>query len=115
MSSRRAAASRWAVARRDGWGCHYCGRRLGVTSATAEHVVPRSWGGHTVLRNLVLACSRCNGSRGSELVVCGCRFCVAARLHWHSHHASSRARRAVVAAALDLRGSAALWWLPEPV
>lgn len=105
---------RWALSRRDGWGCHYCGRLLGLRSATIEHVVPRAWGGQSMLRNVVLACRDCNGARGSELVVCGCAGCVAARLHWLAHHASRAARTAVGEGSVDLRGGRGPHWLSSP-
>ncbi len=57
-----------ALAKRDGWGCHWCGIQLYVNGgrmdkATVDHLTPRSVGGRNELRNLVLACPICNGSR----------------------------------------------------
>lgn len=76
-------AVRHAVARRDGWACHYCGgmtvchRCLGVPpahtttravrqplAATVDHVIPRSRGGTHSLGNLVIACVPCNSAKG---------------------------------------------------
>lgn len=111
MSGARTEDVRWELSRRDGWRCHYCLRLLAHSTATLEHVVPRAWGGQSGLRNLVMACQRCNGTRGSELVVCPCPFCVAARLHWVNHHASRAARHAVAEGRLDLRAGAGAVWL----
>jgi len=41
--------------------CAYCGEH----AESLDHVVPRHRGGQTVLENLVPACLRCNGSKGS--------------------------------------------------
>ena len=48
----------------DGAGlCRYCGTRSGLT---VDHVVPLSKGGKWVWENLVTACSKCNGKKGSK-------------------------------------------------
>lgn len=51
---------------RDGSGCVWCGRDVGVglVEATTEHVVPRIKGGPSWFENEVAACKRCNGRRG---------------------------------------------------
>jgi 5-methylcytosine-specific restriction endonuclease McrA len=60
--------------RRHGDVCSYCrvplgpepsDGILGPRARTVDHVVPRSLGGTHNLANLVLSCSRCNGSKGS--------------------------------------------------
>ena len=43
--------------------CRYCGTRSGLT---VDHVVPLSKGGKWVWENLVTACSKCNGKKGSK-------------------------------------------------
>lgn len=40
--------------------CRYCGRRLGMSDATIDHVVPTSRGGANTRANMVLACFDCN-------------------------------------------------------
>lgn len=57
-----------AVFARDGLKCRYCGK----TSATRkglhlDHVIPWSKGGMTTFANLVVACARCNMSKGAKL------------------------------------------------
>ena len=57
-----------AIARRDGWGCHWCGIPLYLNGGpadklTVDHLKPRSVGGTHELSNLVFACPHCNGSR----------------------------------------------------
>ena len=48
----------------DGAGmCRYCGTRSGLT---VDHVVPLSKGGKWVWENLVTACTKCNGKKGSK-------------------------------------------------
>ena len=43
------------------YACAYCTR----PADTLDHVLPRSRGGLTVAENLVPACGRCNGAKGS--------------------------------------------------
>lgn len=52
------------VLARDGAICHYCG----VTRRwmQVDHVVPRTKGGTDDLANLVVACRRCNSSKGNR-------------------------------------------------
>jgi 5-methylcytosine-specific restriction endonuclease McrA len=65
-----------AVAKRDGWDCHYCnkpvrpynevpgGRETRLQfAATLEHIVPQSQGGTNDMENLVIACFQCNASK----------------------------------------------------
>ena len=58
-------------ARVDGYvgKCIHCRTKLvvssrGETAATLEHVLPQSHGGTDDLRNLALACARCNHEKG---------------------------------------------------
>jgi len=62
------------VLRRDGAGCHYCGRRLHTRRwpAQLDHVWPFSWGGPNASWNLVIACNDCNSLRGDDLTWCDC-------------------------------------------
>jgi 5-methylcytosine-specific restriction endonuclease McrA len=54
--------------------CVYCGKGNlvidslnKITLATADHVIPKSKGGHPFdERNLVVACSKCNGAKGDK-------------------------------------------------
>ena len=58
-------ATRSRLAQRDGAKCAYCGKGVSVDRATIDHVVPLKMGGDNDTGNLVLACSRCNGKKGS--------------------------------------------------
>lgn len=46
--------------------CWYCGLRLYLTTLTIDHLIPRSKGGPTKKINLVAACLKCNGDKGSK-------------------------------------------------
>lgn len=48
--------------------CRYCGRKLKLAEATADHVKPLAKGGYDKRRNLVVACAPCNQSKGAEWV-----------------------------------------------
>lgn len=53
-----------------GWSCWICGDRFPTYYVPQlDHVVPRSRGGRTTLRNLQLAHRSCNMSRGNRLRV----------------------------------------------
>jgi 5-methylcytosine-specific restriction endonuclease McrA len=52
--------SRRAVFLRDGFRCQYCNARLGMSTGTRDHVIPRSRGGPDTLANVVAACMPCN-------------------------------------------------------
>jgi len=45
--------------------CHYCGVLLSKSTATKEHVIPKSSGGKNTPSNIVFSCRACNGERGS--------------------------------------------------
>lgn len=51
------------VMHRDNYTCQYCGRK---SDLTIDHVVPRSRGGKDKWDNVVVACLRCNVSKGSR-------------------------------------------------
>lgn len=81
--------------------CCYCGHRMEEidkrllpfiprNAATKEHVVPKSWGGKTLLENLVAACNQCNYLRGnmdyiafSNLIARWFKRDVTLRSRWH--------------------------------
>jgi hypothetical protein len=52
-------------------GCHcaYCNCKLSQKSATIDHVQPLSRGGENRPDNMILACYRCNQSKGSRTVI----------------------------------------------
>ena len=52
---------------RDEGRCQYCKKSVTVSNATIDHVLPRSRGGSHTWKNLVIACVKCNGKKGSAL------------------------------------------------
>ena len=48
---------------RDEGTCQYCKKKVSVSNATIDHVLPKSRGGSHSWGNLVIACSKCNGNR----------------------------------------------------
>lgn len=63
-----------ALVARDGWGCAYCGVGLVLQphqpAATVDHVMPKARGGNgRALTNMVLACQRCNSTKGQSLPI----------------------------------------------
>ena len=58
--------------KRDEGKCQYCSAKVSISSATIDHVIPRSRGGKETWCNLVIACSKCNSKKGSSLTTeCG--------------------------------------------
>lgn len=55
--------SRRNVQIRDRYSCQYCGVSQDLT---IDHVVPLSRGGRTTWENVVTACRKCNGRKGSR-------------------------------------------------
>lgn len=51
------------IMHRDNYTCQYCGRH---SDLTIDHVIPRSRGGKDTWDNVVIACLRCNVSKGSK-------------------------------------------------
>lgn len=59
---------RFAVFKRDGFTCRYCGRHAPEVELHVDHVTPRAKGGRDSLWNLVTACVDCNlGKRIDEV------------------------------------------------
>lgn len=55
----------WAVFRRDGYRCRYCGNDH--TPLTVDHIVCWEQLGDSVIENLITACRNCNKNRGNKL------------------------------------------------
>lgn len=51
---------RFAVLRRDGFRCVYCGATAAERKLHVDHVYPRSHGGSDEMENLVASCDECN-------------------------------------------------------
>lgn len=62
--------SRANVFKRDNFTCQYCGKKMGPTQLTIDHVVPRSmWSGNdtpTCWHNIVTACRKCNATKDAR-------------------------------------------------
>ena len=53
---------------RDDGTCQYCQKSVTISSATIDHVIPKSRGGGHTWENLVISCSKCNSKKGSRLL-----------------------------------------------
>lgn len=58
--------SRKNVMIRDNHECQYCGKRLGKTNNTIDHVIPRAQRGETSYTNCVACCRECNNKKGDK-------------------------------------------------
>lgn len=63
--SRPSESLRYAVLRRDGFKCRYCGASAEETKLVVDHVVPDSHGGPTEAANLASACVPCNRGKAA--------------------------------------------------
>ena len=59
---------RFNVLYRDNFECQYCHKKFTPKELTLDHVIPTSRGGKNTWDNVVAACSRCNGKKGSKLL-----------------------------------------------
>lgn len=57
---------RFAVLRRDGFRCVYCGARPIDSELHIDHIHPRSLGGSDEIENLVTACQSCNLGKSNK-------------------------------------------------
>ena len=57
------AFMQWAVFKRDGYTCRYCGRD-GIP-LTVDHIILWERGGPTIPDNMLTACKKCNKDRGN--------------------------------------------------
>ena len=58
--------TRRGILSRDNYTCQYCGAMPSRRELTIDHVLPRSRGGKTTWENVVTACQKCNGRKGSR-------------------------------------------------
>ena len=58
-------ALRFQVLRRDGFTCHYCGRKPPEVKLHIDHLQPWSSGGLNVPENLRTSCEACNLGKGA--------------------------------------------------
>lgn len=58
--------TRRGVLSRDQYTCQYCGQTPPRKDLTVDHVLPRSRGGKTTWENVITACQKCNGRKGSR-------------------------------------------------
>jgi len=72
--------------------CFYCRVALDETTATLDHYIPRSKGGHNGRRNLVLACLPCNSDKADMMPG---EFMSSPRLEIRRRGASARALKPV--------------------
>jgi transcription elongation factor Elf1 len=58
---------RQQIGERMGWFCFWCNAQLTLASSTLEHKIPLARGGLDNANNRVLACKKCNNSRGHNM------------------------------------------------
>lgn len=60
---------RFAVLKRDGFKCSYCGVGADSTELQVDHVIPKALGGMDIIANLRTACRDCNIGKGATPLV----------------------------------------------
>lgn len=68
LNTKNHRPSKKALWHRDLGQCQYCSKKVTIGTATIDHVIPKSRGGGHTWENLVIACSKCNGKKGSRLL-----------------------------------------------
>lgn len=66
--NRPAPFNRAGIFLRDRNRCGYCQGTFASNELTFDHVIPRARGGKTSWTNIVSACTKCNGAKGSKLL-----------------------------------------------
>lgn len=64
--ARRLRATRWWRKKCSSGRCHYCGRFVGPSNLTMDHLVPLARGGRSIKANLVPACKECNNKKKAK-------------------------------------------------
>ena len=67
QKARRLRATRWWRKKCSSGRCHYCGRFVGPSKLTMDHLVPLARGGRSIKANLVPACKECNNKKKATL------------------------------------------------
>lgn len=49
--------------------CAYCEKILSFTTATVDHIIPRSKNGSDNINNLTISCSYCNNEKGARCLI----------------------------------------------
>lgn len=63
--ARRETIDLAVLAKRDGWRCHLCDRKVDRTNWSHDHLIPLSAGGDHTYDNVALAHTLCNSKRGT--------------------------------------------------
>ena len=53
---------------RDRGCCQYCGKKVGLSRFTFDHVLAKCEGGKTCWENIVISCMKCNSTKGRKSV-----------------------------------------------
>lgn len=67
--ARELRKTRWWQQKTASGTCYYCGRKVGYTSLTMDHVIPLARGGRSTKDNLVPCCKACNTKKKGSLPV----------------------------------------------
>ncbi|MEL6758221.1 MAG: HNH endonuclease [Pseudomonadota bacterium] len=78
--------TRFAVLRRDGFRCSYCGHAPPDRLLEVDHVLPVAEGGTNDLFNLVTICHICNNGKGADLLSTAERFALVNRAAQNAIH-----------------------------
>lgn len=66
LPRRKTIYSKRLVYERDNYLCQYCRKKLTRSSATIDHVLPRSRGGRSTFKNCVASCEPCNSYKADR-------------------------------------------------
>lgn len=66
QGNKKLRLTKYRVFIRDGGACCYCNKKLQLSEATLDHIVPRSQGGQTTWHNVVISCMNDNNMKGGR-------------------------------------------------
>ncbi len=66
FTKRKPPLTRVNLLARDNFQCQYCGEEMAYRDSSIDHVVPRSQGGGTSWKNVVISCHPCNRKKGGR-------------------------------------------------
>jgi len=61
--------TRWWQQKTAAGTCYYCGKKVGFSNLTMDHIIPLARGGRSTRDNLVPCCKECNTRKKSSLPV----------------------------------------------
>lgn len=73
--ARELRKTRWWQRQTASGCCHYCGKQVGTTALTMDHLLPLSRGGRSSRENIVPCCKACNSLKKTMMPIEWDQYC----------------------------------------